>query len=191
MSELLKTAVRKFTEIPDDDFSHFKTCFQQKYYKKNENFVIEGQLSREIGFINSGLFRMYYLQEGKEINTHFFFENDFAVSYPSFLLQQPSKYYVQAMEESEIISIHYDHLQAAYSSSHHWERFGRKVAECCFMECNSRTESFLFMTGEQRYLSLLENHPRIFDRIPLYHIASYLGIERESLSRLRRKILED
>ena len=79
-------------------------------------------------------------------------------------------------------------LQKAYDQSHNWERFGRLISEQSYKLINQRVESFLFLNGEQRYLDLLKNQPYIFDRIPLYYIASYLGIERESLSRLRKKI---
>ena len=76
----------------------------------------------------------------------------------------------------------------AYKSSQNWERFGRMMAEESFKMVTRRVESFMFMTGEQRYLQLLENQPEIFQKLPLYHIASYLGLERESLSRIRKKM---
>jgi CRP/FNR family transcriptional regulator len=81
-------------------------------------------------------------------------------------------------------------LQQAYSESHNWERFGRIISEACYLDAMRRSESFLFQNGEQRYLDLIKNNPQIFSRIPLYHIASYMGLERESLSRLRKKVLQ-
>jgi CRP-like cAMP-binding protein len=144
-----------------------------------------------MGFVNSGLFRMYYLSHGKEINTNFFFENNFLVDHDSFINQKPSRYFIQALEDSEIIAIDYQLLQKAYTSSKNWERFGRLTSELHIKMLAERVESFLFMEGKDRYLQLVKTHPCIFERVPLYHIASYLGMERESLSRIRRKITEE
>jgi CRP-like cAMP-binding protein len=141
-----------------------------------------------MGFINSGSFRIYYLADDKEINTHFSFENEFVVDYDSFLQQKPSRYFIQALEDSEIVTFSLKTLQDAYNSSANWQRFGRMMAEHAYMATTKRVESFLFMDGEQRYRHLIETEPHIFDRVPLYHIASYIGLERESLSRLRKKI---
>lgn len=153
-----------------------------------EIYLAEGKICRDMGFINSGAFRMYYLSDGKEINLHFSLEDDFVVEYDSFLEQKPSRYYIQALEESEIVIFNLEVLQKAYHKSHNWERFGRLMAENAYKMMARRTESFLFLNGEQRYTALLQNNPHIFERISLYHIASYLGMERESLSRLRRKL---
>jgi hypothetical protein len=94
------------------------------------------------------------------------------------------------MEDSEVITFTSSQLHDNYNTSQNWERFGRIIAEKLFIDATERTESFLFLTGEQRYLNLLKRRPKIFERVPLYHIASHLGIERESLSRLRKKILK-
>jgi CRP/FNR family transcriptional regulator, anaerobic regulatory protein len=187
--ENCKEAIRKISAISDEDFTLFEGSIKAKKVRKNEYFVKEGQVNKEIGFIGKGAFRMFYIKDGKEVNTEFYFENSFVSSYQSFLFQSPSRYYIEALEDSEIIVFKFEDLQKAYEKSHNWERFGRKVTECCYLEAMKRTESFLFLEGDQRYLKLLEENPIIFERVPLYHIASYLGIERESLSRVRRKIL--
>lgn len=176
--------------ITDADCEMFIPYLKVKQYAKGELFLTEGQISNEIGFINNGSFRIYYLLDGKEVNTNFFFENDFVVDYQSFLLLRPSKYYIQALENCEVITFTSDALHSAYNTSHSWERFGRIIAEILFVDATERGEEFLFLTGEQRYKNLLKKRPKIFERVPLYHIASYLGVERESLSRLRRKILK-
>ena len=187
--ENCKNAIRKISAISDDDFTLFESSVKVKTVRKNEYFIREGQINKEIGFVGKGAFRTFYIKDGKEVNTDFYFENSFVSSYQSFLFQIPSRYYIQALENSEIIVFKFDELQKAYRQSHDWERFGRKVTECCYLQAMKRTESFLFLEGDQRYLKLLEENPIIFERVPLYHIASYLGIERESLSRVRRKIL--
>ncbi len=133
---------------------------------------------------------MYYLSEGKEINTHFSFENQFVVDYDSFIQMKPSRYYLQALEDAEIVVFNLPTLNNAYNASQNWERFGRIMAEYSYKTTTKRVESFMFMDAEQRYLDLMKDQPHMLERVPLYHIASYIGIERESLSRLRKKIAE-
>jgi len=185
---IFKEAINQVTSISEEDCNWFKDYLKPGQLRKNDFWVKEGQLCQNIGFIFSGLCRMYYLQDGREINVCFFMDNQFMTEYTSFLRHQPSKYYIQAMEDTEFVSFSAESIEQSYLHSHSWERFGRKIAEFCYLEACSRTEAFLFYNGEQRYLKLLEESPQIFQRIPLYHIASYLGLERETLSRLRKKI---
>lgn len=176
--------------ITDADCDMFIPHIKVKTFSKGSFFLSEGNISHEIGYINKGSFRIYYLLNEKEVNTNFFFEKEFVVDYKSFLLQRPSKYYIQALEDTELATFPRVELLNAYDTSHSWERFGRIIAEKLYVDATERGEEFLFLTGEQRYKNLLKDRPKIFERVPLYHIASYLGIERESLSRLRRKILK-
>lgn len=189
-NRLLQAVKRVAPVVSDDDCLMFISYLKIVQIPKGSLFVTEGQISNEIGFINKGLFRIYYLLDEKEVNTNFIFEGEFVVEYQSFLLQRPSRYYIQALEDCEIITFSSEALQKAYSSSPNWERFGRIIAEKLYVDATERGEEFLFLTGEQRYKNLLKKRPKVFEKVPLYHIASYLGIERESLSRLRRKILK-
>lgn len=186
--ELFKNWLKHVSFLTEEDCSLFEPFLKTKQLHVKEHSLLEGKVCTEIGFINKGCFRTYYLADGKEINTRFVFENDFVVDYDSFLEVKPSRYFIEALENSEIVTFNLQALLNAYDQSRNWERFGRIMAEQSYKLTTSRVESFLFLNGEQRYLDLLKKEPQIFDRIPLYHIASYLGMERESLSRLRKKI---
>lgn len=186
--KLFKNWLKNISFLSEKDCSLFLPYLKTKSCRAKEYFLQEGKICQEIGFINKGCFRTYYLSEGKEINTNFTFENEFVTDYDSFLQGKPGRYFIQAMEDAEIVTFNLPALQNAYNQSQNWERFGRIMAEQSYKLTTQRIESFLFLDGEQRYLDLLKNQPHIFDRIPLYHIASYLGLERESLSRLRKKI---
>lgn len=190
MFDEFKKSIQRVYPLSDPDCEMFRDAFVAKRFKKNEVWTVPGQICREIGFLARGVFRMYYLKDGKEINAHFFFETEFVTAYQSFLSQTPSGCYISALEDSELVVFQHHKLQDAYDRSHTWERFGRLVSETCYLDAMNRSESFLFKNGEQRYLELLQSHPHIFRRVPLYHIASYLGLERETLSRLRKKIVQ-
>jgi CRP-like cAMP-binding protein len=183
-----KNWLKNVSFLTEADCALFEPFLQTKNIKAKDILLRDGQICLELGFINKGIFRMYYLIDGKEVNTHFSFENEFVVNYDSFIQESPSKYIIQALEDAEIVTFNLQTLQNAYNTSQNWERFGRIMAEYSYKITTKRVESFMFMDAEQRYLEMMQESPKLLERIPLYHLASYLGIERESLSRLRKKI---
>lgn len=186
--EHFKAQIRKVTDFSEEECDMFIPSLRHKTLKKGDYLLKEGQRINEIAFIESGILRIFYLSEGKEINNHFFLENDYAVSYMDFLKNTPSRYYIQALEDCELITFNSHTLQQAYNESKNWERFGRLIAENVLNMITNRFESFLFLSAKERYLNMLKEYPEYIQRIPLYHLASYLGIERESLSRIRKEI---
>ena len=186
-----KTQIRKVTDFSEEECSLFIPYLHHKTLAKGEHFLQAGQQVNEIAFVAKGALRFYYLQDGKEVNNHFFLENDYAVSYLDFLHHTPSRYYIQALESCEIITFNADALQKAYDASKNWERFGRLIAESVYTIATRRFESFLFLSAKERYLQMLKDFPLFIQRIPLYHLASYLGIERESLSRIRKELAQE
>jgi CRP-like cAMP-binding protein len=193
MSEikLLKEAVQHFTGMDDEAFALSVPFWQMKQYKKGEYYNEYKNVCKHLGFIINGIFRTYYMNEetGEEKNILFYTEKQIVSAYKSFFNQKPCNYYTECMVDSTILYIHVNDLQALYEQSHQWERFGRYVAEVAFNTVMNHTEDFLFKTPEQRYVELLELHPGIFNTVPLYHIASYLGIQGPSLSRIRKRML--
>lgn len=162
-----------------------------KRYKKGEFYNEYKNVCKHLGFILTGVFRIYRINEntGEEKNMLFFTDQQFVASFTSFFSQTSCEYYTEAMSDSLILYIHIDHLNGLYGNSHQWERFGRVIAETAFREVMRSTEGFLFKTPEDRYMEMMEKHPNIFNSIPLYHIASYLGIQGPSLSRIRKRMV--
>ena len=190
MYSKFRSRVQKILAIPKEECDAFFAS-EKKFRNLNakDYLIRENETCHEVAFVNKGVLRMYYLSpDGKEINTMFFFENDFVTSFQSLLLQKPGRYFIQALEDCELITVAYDMLQNAYEHSHLWDKFGRIIAEKSYIISEKRIESLLFLDAEERYLNLVKTYPRVFEQVPLYHIASYLGIERESLSRLRKKL---
>lgn len=188
MSEFqqFKDWIKQTNFLTDEDCLLFEPDLKLVQIQEKAYFLEESRICRRIGFINKGIFRVFYLMDGKEINTHFFLENGFVTDYDSLITHKPSRYFIQALENSEIVVFNIETLERAYKQSHNWERFGRMMAEKSYQIAISRTESFLFYNAEQRYMELQQKNPEILNRVPLYHIASYLGIEKESLSRIRK-----
>lgn len=186
--ELRTWLLANYQFLSEEDLEFFRPHLIEKQIGKDEHVLASGRCCREVSFIVSGAFRMYHGLGGKEINSHFFVEHDFMADYGSLLGQAPSRYSIQALEPSQIVSISHDALMYAYEHSKNWERVGRLMAEHYAGIFSGRLEQFLFMGGQERYRCLLQTNPHIFDRVPLYHLASYLGMERESLSRIRQRL---
>lgn len=173
-----------------DHFDLSLDCWKLRSFSKNEYYNEYKQVCKHLGLILRGVFRSYYIDDKsmEEKNVFFFSQKQVVVSFQSFIDQAPCNYFTQCMTEAEVMYIHYDDLQQLYKRSHQWERLGRLIAELAFNISMRRTESFLFQSPEERYLNLVNDHPDIFNSIPLYHISSYLGIQGPSLSRIRKRL---
>jgi len=115
-------------------------------------------------------------------------ENEFITDYESFISQKPSTLWIQSIEKGEMILLSRDGLHLLYEASFYWNKFGRIISEQIFLNSKRRTEQMLFLTPKERYLLLLKDKPYFFQKYPLKHIASYLGITPQSLSRIRNQL---
>lgn len=190
MSRFRRFLARKAPYLTDEDCALFSPCLRRESIPRKGFFLAAGQVCRSMGFVLSGSFRVFREADGKEISTHFILPEGFAVEYGSFLDQVPSAFAIQALEDAELIAFGQVDLRKAYERSHAWDRFGRTMAEAAFSAFRRRAESFQSMDGEARYLRALEEEPELFRHVPLYHVASYLGMEKESLSRIRRRLAQ-
>lgn len=182
--------LKQFATMPDDEIGKGLPFWKSRKIKKGDFFNMQSMVCSDLGLVVKGIFRIYYRDDEKQEdkNLFFFSERQFVVSFRSFITRNPCWYFIEAMEDSEIISISYKDLNGLYESSPAWSKFGRLLAELFFSYAQTRTEEFVFFSHEQRYVRLLEEHPNIIQRIPAYHISSYLGITNPSLSRIRKRI---
>lgn len=148
---------------------------------------------KDLGIVVKGIFRIYYCDPatGEEKNMFFFSEGQFIVSFRSFLAQYPCVYFIEALEDTEVLFISYDDLQHLYHNHKSWERFGRVLAEHFFHQSQGRAEELLLFSHEKRYVNLLRQHPNIVQRVASFHIASYLGVKNQSLSRIKKRIQDN
>lgn len=190
MTTHLHNIFNQVTKIPEDDWKEFEKGLNFKKYKAQAFFLKEDQVSENIGVVVKGVFRMYAETAKKELNYNFFAEGQFVVDYESHLNNRPSSFFIQALEDSEIYWFSREHILAQYKRSHAWERFGRLITEQVFLKGRGRLKEMLFMDAEQRYLAFIKQYKGLYERLPLFHIASYLGIDATSLSRIRKGLLK-
>ena len=153
--------------------------------EKGEIIVREGQFSDKAYFILHGCARAYYLKEGKDISDWFAFENEFISSIVSFFGKEPSPHYIELLQDSLIIEISRETIEKLSDKYHDFERLIRIVVTKTMLSQRERISSILFHTAKERYEHIMQIRPDITNRIPLTHIASYLGITLETLSRIR------
>lgn len=189
-TQTLRQALTAFAGLDEAGLDAAMPYWQVREYRKGEYYNAHQNVCRYLGFITEGVFRSFVIdgRTGEEKNAFLYSPRQFVVTFKSFLYQLPCDYHTQALADARVICINLHDLTQLYGQSHHWERFGRLLAQEAFNVVMDRTESFLFKTPEQRYLDLIRNHPDIFNRVPLYHISSYLGIQGPSLSRIRKRI---
>ncbi len=154
-------------------------------FKKGEIVVREGQFSKKGYLIMQGCSRAYYLKDGKDISDWFTFENQIMASVVSFFSKEPSPHYVEFIENSTVMEFSKDTVNMLANKYHDFERFISKVVTETMLGLCERLYTIQFNKAEERYKHLLTIYPDITNRIPLTHIASYLGITLETLSRIR------
>jgi CRP-like cAMP-binding protein len=183
-------SIRSFCpHLTDGELAAFASRLTTKELKKKDIFIQSGKVQKAIGFIAQGLVRSFFIDNnGNEITVGFYPEGDYATHYPAFIAQQPSLYAIQCLEPTTLVCLSLEDMRSIYQQHPPFERYGRLVAEAILCRQQVRIESFIFQTAEDRYLSFIQQHPALFNRISLSHLCSYLGIERQTLTRIRQKL---
>jgi CRP-like cAMP-binding protein len=162
-------------------------CFEKITLAKNEYLLKEGKICRHLYFLEKGVLRGFYTLEEKEITHWFGFENDFVTSFHSFITAEPSVENIQLLESCMLWRIAKEKLTALFDRYHEIERLVRIVNEKYYIRLEERYVNAQFKTAAERYENLLLQSPHIIERVSLGHIASYLGISQETLSRIRSR----
>lgn len=155
--------------------------------KKNELLQTFGHTCRTLYFLKSGVARIFYYKDGTDITEYFAFEGDLIARLESFFTGEPSQKAIQILEDAELFAIRATELDALYNEYPQVERLFRLLFEAAYVKTIKRMESIQFHSAEERYKDLLQTTD-IVQRIPLKHIASYLGITQVSLSRIRSQL---
>jgi CRP-like cAMP-binding protein len=190
--EAARTQLRAFTqrivEVDDAVMDRLMGALVPATLAKGEVLLQDGQICEHVWFIGRGLVRAYFLKDGEEVTQQFFFEGSYTTDYESFLTRRPTQLYLQTLEPALLLALHREAMQELYAADPGAERMGRRIAEEIFLAVSRRNRSFLLDSAEQRYLDLMRERPKVMQRVPQRHIASYLGVKPESLSRIRARV---
>ena len=184
-----RTALTRFVPLNDEDWGLLTPYVTYRNLAKGEHWITEGKKEQYLGFILEGNMRHYYIRNGEEKTTYFYFENHLTGSYFSALNGAASLVAIEALTDCRLLSFPYKVLVSLYDESHAWERFGRILAEYLALGLEERMTELLMLSPEERYIKLIEgNKKKIIERIPQHYIANYLGITPVSLSRIRKRL---
>jgi CRP-like cAMP-binding protein len=183
MNELFKY-FQKFLHLSEESKNALEKSCSLLTLKKGENLQNFGQTCKTIYFLKTGVARIYYYKDGIDITESFAFDGEIIARVESLFTGNPSQKAIQILEDSEIIAINATQLFGLYDEFPQIERLFRLIFEAGYVETVRRIESIQFHTAEERYQALMKK-PNLLQKIPLKHIASFLGITQVSLSRIR------
>jgi CRP/FNR family transcriptional regulator, anaerobic regulatory protein len=185
----LKALVSKVCTIDEEAWSASEKFFKPRSLGKGEFFLQQNEVCRYVGFIEKGYVRLFYNVRDEEVTKDFNMELSFCGSYASFMLQEPSRFNVIAMEPVQLQVITRDNLLTLTDEYPAWQKFLRIAMQNMFIKKEMREALFLLSSPEERYADLMVNSPEWINRVPLKYLASYLGMTAETLSRVRKKMV--
>jgi CRP-like cAMP-binding protein len=189
MFDIFHQAVSRFVSFSESEKHLVENAFSFQRVPKKTVLVKEGEVARELYFINKGLIRLYYTKDIEEITGFIFKEYLFASSYDSFLSKTPSIQTLETLEDCELLVIGYNELEELYETVPKVNILTRKVAEQRFINGQRILSSFILDSPEERYRKFTEQHGDLLLRVPQHMIASFLGITPVSLSRIRKRVM--
>lgn len=175
-------------QISEKDLGPFLSCLIKREYKANDFIIVEGQVEQYLSFVNNGIVRYFVLANNKESTVDFAFPDTFFCAYDSFYNRKQSLFYIQAITDCELYSIHYDKLQELYANCAIARKLGQVATEYLLTKKVKRELSFLTSTAKERYERLQLKQPKLIQHIPQKYLASYIGVVPETLSRIRKRI---
>jgi CRP-like cAMP-binding protein len=185
----LKAFFNRLTPISSDSWDKLSKLFSPGVLKKGDYFISEGQMAKEIGFLESGIVRAFYRNsEAIEYNKHLFVNPCLIGGYASLITKAPNQIIQQALTDCRIQTARYADIEALYETCPDIERAARILAELFFVQKEQREIEIVLLDAEKRYEIFQKDFPQLEQQIPQYHIASYLGVTPTQLSRIRRKI---
>ncbi|WP_320053288.1 Crp/Fnr family transcriptional regulator [uncultured Acetobacteroides sp.] len=178
--------VESIIGLADGERALLRDAFRPVSLKKNGYLVEAGQRCTEVAFMVSGKLRVFHFDGANEVTCYFAMAGSFITSFPSFIRNKPSNEYIQAVEDSVLLVVHRDELERITLLIPQLQLFRRILTEEQYIAAEKRIEMLQTKSGQERYDLMMRYYPEVILSFPLQHIASYLGITPQHLSRLRK-----
>ncbi|WP_346086582.1 hypothetical protein [Sphingobacterium ginsenosidimutans] len=186
LAQFIEYFANLFT-LDDREVSLLKDNVKIYTLQSESNVINPPSAIDNLFFLKKGIVRSFYQKDYKEINTEFFFENEFFTAFTSFLTQEKTNLYFQCIEQCDLISIPKVLIDRLIREDTKWNILLKNILAKEYIKKCRRESSFLLLDASERYHYFLKQFPHADNRIPLFHIASYLGMSPETLSRIRSK----
>jgi len=189
MASKIISHLQEVIQLSEAEQQEFLGILKKQNVSKKTFLVKPGQPVNEEYFVLKGCLLAYYLDEfGNKHILQFAVEDWWISDFKAFFKQEPAELYIEALENCELLVLQKNHLDTLYQRIPQFERFFRIKTTKAFVSLRSRVLSTLQKTAKERYIEFCETYPAIEKRIPNYHIANYLGVKPESLSRIRKEL---
>ena len=175
-----------FSQYPDI-LEDFQSIMSLEKFPKHHILHTEGFICDHLYVIISGIARVFYYKDGNDVSCHFAAEQETITAIDSFVQRKKSKYNIEALEDMEVFKVSFEDLENLFLKHPEYERFGRLFMQQNYVELAERIDHLQIKTAQERYQNLLETKPHYLNRIPLKHIATFLNVTPETLSRIRGK----
>ncbi len=187
--EQLDAHIARFITLDDTQRQYIHGLLEQREVRKKDHLFRAGQICRYEYYVVRGCLRVYFLDDhGSEVNLMFPVEDWWLGDLISFTEQTPSALYVEALEDSQLLMINKENKESLYEKIPAFERMFRVLILRNLAVLQHRLIATISHSAEERYLAFIERYPDIPQRIPQHHIASYLGVSPEFLSKIRKKL---
>ena len=186
--EKIRSYFNAISSVSDSDWELFSAKLHREKLEKNTTLLKKGAVEHYLSFMVKGAIRIYIPGEENDLTFGFRFENEFVASYESFLTREPSEYQIETLSETVLWRVSFNDLEELYKTTEKGNLFGRKMTERIYLVKAKREINLLSKTAKELYLDLFSERPDLLKNIPLKHIASYIGITPQALSRIRRQI---
>jgi len=187
-SEMIQQSFNKLVLFSEEEWEIVSSYIHFKTYSKGEILLKQDEVCNHIFFLLSGTVIYYQLTDkGEEITTDFAFDGEWVTDNRSRISQTPSHLNIKAYEDTQVACIHQNELEELFHKVPAMERVGRLLIEQAYVKLVQLSIDLQILSAEERYQKLVAQSPQAFQRLPLYHIANYLGIAPKSLSRIRNK----
>ncbi|MEO5584280.1 MAG: Crp/Fnr family transcriptional regulator [Flavobacteriales bacterium] len=186
MDEVRK-AIGRYVELTEEEWAEVRGCWQERTFPKGAVITATGQVERWFSIVKEGAQRIYFENDGQEACIGFAYGGSWSGIFDSFVRQAPSRFVLQAVTPSVLLSIEHADLERLYGLVPKMERFGRLMLEDIFVGRAVREVEHLTMTAQERYDRLIDRSPHLLQLVPQKDIASYLGMSAETFSRLRAR----
>ena len=184
--------IDNYISLTDDELELLNSKVKERTYLKNQYIVQQGDVCKSANFIISGCTKTFYMDdEGQEHIVMFSIEDWWTSDLGSFITQTPADFNVQCLEKTTLIQFTYDNLEELYDEIPQIERLFRKIIERAFVASQKRIIRNFSLDAKERYKLFRSKYPEIDRRVPQYMIASYLGITKEFLSKIKSQLLHD
>ncbi|MFT5890240.1 MAG: CRP-like cAMP-binding protein [Dokdonia sp.] len=185
----MKEIIQSHSNVSDEVYQLFLNAAKKKEAPKNQLVFHPQKVNDKCLFIEKGILRGYKIIDGKEYTHHFYFSNWFATDFKSYLTNKPSEIYIETLTDAVYYEFDKKNLLELYSQHHPLEKLGRIIAEKAYLFTVEKLSNMQTLDLKERYKNLVEKNPELFQRVPQKHIASYLGVSEQSLSRIKKNLI--